>query len=260
MEEFASILAGYRLGEYSSHQTFERGGDRANILVVTTKGKYVFRYYEKRSFDYVLFEIDLLQYLVTHAYPSPAPIQNRRGRYVSMYNGKPFAFFTFLAGEHDDDTNNFRRAAEAIGKLHTLTIDYKPSHTEARDKYDPASCLAYATVNAKNIGDEIIARSRPDWLQTELGKLQLLDAMPTGACHGDCNPTNFLYQEGRVSAVLDFDQANYIYLIYDVASLIYWWTWPDKGQIDFGKSRLLLEAYERVRVLNRLEEFIFTTC
>lgn len=78
--------------------------------------------------------------------------------------------------------------------------------------------------------------------------------MPKGVCHGDCNPTNFLYVHGHVSAVLDFDQSSYTSLLYDLASLLYWWAWPARGRLDFGKSRLLLEAYESARRLDQQEK------
>lgn len=253
-EELISLLADYDLGQYQDHKPFEQGADQTNILVVTTKGKYAFRYYEKRSANYVLFEIDLLQYLARHSYPCPGPLKNGQGGYMGVYNHKPFAFFAFLEGEHTNDEDNFKEAARVIGKLHTITRSYEPNHAETRDKYDPASCLAYATANAHKIKAKTNARSRLDWLKGELSKLQLPDTLPKGACHGDCNPTNFLYLHGRVSAVLDFDQSSYTYLLYDVASLIYWWTWPGKDEINFSKSRSLLEAYENVRTLYQREK------
>jgi homoserine kinase type II len=251
-EELIGLLADYDLGYYQDHQPFEQGGDQTNICVRTTTGKYAFRYYEKRSVNYVLFEIDLLQYLARHTYPCPVPLQNGRGGYLGMYHHKPFAFFTFLEGEHTNDEGNEKEAAKAIGTLHTRTRGYEPGHADARDT--PASCLAYATASAQKIKDKTDAKARLDWLKGELRQIQLPDGLPKGACHGDCNPTNFLYMHGRVSAILDFDQASYTSLLSDVANLIYWWTWPAKGEMDFSQSRSLLEAYETVRPLDQLEK------
>lgn len=251
-EELRRLLANYNLGQYQNHQPFEQGADQTNMLVMTTTGKYAFRYYEKRSLNYVLFEIDLLQYLVRCSYPCPAPLKNIQGGYLGVYHHKPFAFFTFLEGEHTNDKGNVKEAAKMIGQLHTLTRGYEPSHADARDT--PASCLAYATANAQKIKAKTDAKARLDWLKGELRQLQLPDGLPKGACHGDCNPTNFLSMHGRVSALLDFDQASYTFLLSDVANLIYWWTWPAKGEMDFSQSRSLLEAYETARPLDQLEK------
>jgi Ser/Thr protein kinase RdoA (MazF antagonist) len=71
-----------------------------------------------------------------------------------------------------------------------------------------------------------------------------------GVCHCDSNPSNFLYTDGKLSAVLDFDQASYTWLLYDVAQMIYWWTWPKKGDIQLDKSSDLVAHYETVRKLS----------
>src|SRR5262249_43806257 len=69
----------------------------------------------------------------------------------------------------------------------------------------------------------------------------------------DSNRSNFLYKDDKLSAVLDFDQASYTWLLYDVAQLIYWWTWPDKGNINLEQSRDLVAQYETVRQLSEYE-------
>ena len=88
-ELLASILSGYDLGEYVGSKGFDRGADQTNMQIATSSGKFAFRYYEKRPEDYVQFEIDILQFLGSHSYPSPAPIQRRDGSYFGIYNGKP---------------------------------------------------------------------------------------------------------------------------------------------------------------------------
>jgi len=102
-DELVNLLDEYDLGDYEDHKPFDRGGDQTNYLVETTKGKYVFRYYEKRSMDYVLFEMELLHYLTRNSYPCPAPIKNERGEYAGSYREKPYALFTFIEGEHKND-------------------------------------------------------------------------------------------------------------------------------------------------------------
>jgi homoserine kinase type II len=60
-DELRLLLADYDLGEYVSHKSFEEGTDQTNLLLETSRGKYAFRYYEKRPRNYALFEIDVLK-------------------------------------------------------------------------------------------------------------------------------------------------------------------------------------------------------
>src|SRR5437868_2489400 len=105
-EELTALLACYDLGEFRSFEPFEHGEDQTNLLLVTTRDRYAFRYYEKRSADYVSFEIDLLQHLAQLSYPSPAPVPMKSGDFIGEYNEKPFALFQFLEGEHSNDATN----------------------------------------------------------------------------------------------------------------------------------------------------------
>lgn len=253
-EELKDILLHYEIGEYRSHTDFEKGADQTNILLVTSKGKYAFRYYEKRSSEYVSFEIDLLQCLMAGNYPCPAPIKNISGDYMGAYKAKPYALFTFLEGEHNDNDENYKEVAKSIGELHAITNGYKPVNSESRDGYNAASSWTYATKNAKKITPQTEAVARLAWLRSELDTLQLPITMPKGAIHGDTNPSNFLYKDGRISAVLDFDQAAYTYLIYDIANLLLWWAWPNKDELSFEKAKTIIAEYEKCRKLTQPEK------
>lgn len=244
------ILANYRLGEFVDGQGFQRGSDQTNILLTTSMGKYAFRYYEKRPEQYVRFEIDLLRFLGDRSYPCPAPIPRRDGSYAGAYNGKPYAIFTLLDGEHDDNVDHYRLVAPALAQLHNLTLGHRPTYVEARTLYGAAYAWSCGEANAARIADPIEAQARSRWFKGELATVRLPDDLPKGVCHCDPNPSNVLYKDGKLSAVLDFDQASYTWLLYDVAQLIYWWTWPNKGAIQLDRSRDLVAQYETVRTLS----------
>lgn len=249
-DELRAILSSYELGEYIDSQGFDRGADQTNIQVTTSNGTYAFRYYEKRPEDYVRFEIDLLHFLGDNSYPCPAPIQLRDGNYFGLHKSKPYAMFTLLEGEHDDSTENYRLVAPALAWLNNLTLGHKPVYSEARAQYGPEYAWSWAEANAKNIADQGEAHERLTWFRGELDTLHLPTDLPQGVCHCDSNTSNFLYTDGKLSAVLDFDQAAYTWLLYDVAQMIYWWTWPNKGDIQLEESRDLVAQYETIRKLS----------
>ena len=47
-EDFENILSKYNIGKYKSFKNFKFGWCQTNILLQTTKGKYVLKYYENR--------------------------------------------------------------------------------------------------------------------------------------------------------------------------------------------------------------------
>jgi Ser/Thr protein kinase RdoA (MazF antagonist) len=137
--------------------------------------------------------------------------------------------------------------------LHTLSIGFKPVYAHVRASYDPHYALACAATHAR-LMDPAVAAPRQEWLRTELAQIALPTTVPKGAIHGDLNPSNFLFRKGRLTAVLDFDQSSYTYLLHDVAQLVYWWAWADPDRLDWNRASQLLEAYEMKRELSEDEK------
>jgi homoserine kinase type II len=246
-DDFIELLTQYNMGDYASFKPFVQGTDQTNLLLATTRREVVLRYYEKRTVDYASFEIELLHYLGENSYPCAVPIAKKDGGFIGTYRKKPFVLFELLPGEHSDDLENYLQVAEIIAKLHALTLGFRPNDGLSRPTYSPEYCWSCAQKSAKRMKLGIAALERMGWMKKELDSLELPDCLPRGTCHGDLNPSNFLYEGGKLSGVLDFDQASYTWLLYDVGQLIYWWTWPNTDDIDFDRSRKLIGHYEEQR-------------
>jgi homoserine kinase type II len=129
-KDLPKILANYDLGEYRSFKTFANGAGQTTLLLETSTGKFVLRYYENRPFKHVLFEVQLFSYLHDKNFPVPVVITNRSGEFYSVYNEKPYIIIEFIEGEHGKNPNDFFDSAEAaevvktVAQLHNLTKDY----------------------------------------------------------------------------------------------------------------------------------------
>lgn len=252
-EDLSKILLSYNLGKLKRIKPLKLGAVQTNLLLETTKDKFVFRYYENRQEKYALFEVTILQYLSSNSYPCPAPIKDIHGNLVGEYENKPFAIFEFMKGEHRKSVNP-KLIAQAIGKLHKITIGYKPKYFEVRDTYDQKSCWKNANSNTKKIKSKYEAKERLQWLNAELGKLRFSNNLPRGVCHCDTHPSNFLYKNEKLVAVLDFDDASYISPLYDIANMIYFWAWPHKEKLNFEAARTILKEYSKSRKLTKTEK------
>jgi hypothetical protein len=58
--ELIDILSNYNLGEYKEAKAFAQGTVQTNLLLVTDKGKFAFRYYQNRTREAVSFENKLI--------------------------------------------------------------------------------------------------------------------------------------------------------------------------------------------------------
>jgi homoserine kinase len=253
--DLVKILSNYNLGEYKNVTPFTGGTVQTNLLMETTKGKFVFRYYENRSKDSVLFESNLMKYLKDRKYPCPAPFRNKKGKFVTIYNKKPCVFFEFIAGQHIEtpDENQKKQIIKKVAQLQNLTRNYKPFNKKYRWNYSIELCRNLAQKEARKI-DTVNSMEKLKWLENELLKLNLPKSLPKGICHCDFHFSNVLFKNNEFNALLDFDDANYTFLMFDLVSLIDSWAWPHNKTLNFKELRKILTEYTNYRSLNSNEK------
>lgn len=264
--DFTKILSDYDLGEYKNSRPFTTGAVQTNFLLQTTKGKFVFRYYENRSENSVLFESDLIKYLNDKKYPCPAQFKNKHRKFVCTYRGKPFIIFEFVEGKHlkNPNENQKKELVIKVAGLQNITKNHKPKNTKFRLNYNIENCNNLARKEAEKI-NTANAREKLKWFEAELPKLELPKSLPRGVCHCDFHFSNVLFKNSKFNALIDFDDANYTFLVYDLAALINpfiksfeWnnWTKFKKGEsvFDFGEARKIVSEYMKYRPLNKNEK------
>lgn len=255
-EDLKNILSEYDCGEYKGFQNFAQGAAQTTLLLITTKGKFVLKYYENRSEKWILFEINLFNYLKSKNYPIPRIIKNLKGKFFGKHKNKSYVIIEYLDGKHTKNPNeSFSRkesvrVAEIIAKLHNLTLNYNPFYFKYRPENTPEHCWKnYFKFSERRRNSE-----REDWLKAELDKLILPKTLPRGLCHADVNHGNFLFKKDRIVAVLDFDMSFRTFCVYDVANLIYWWAWPPNKGFILERAKYIVKRYSKFRNLNNLEK------
>lgn len=262
-----AILARYDLGRLQEIVPLTAGTVQTNLLLQTTEGKVVLRWYKQnRTLEAVRFEVDLINYLSAHAYPCPAVVRDQRGDFLGVYRARPYVIFAFVEGVHIEQPTaaQQRELIEKVAALQLLTEGYHPADVEQRWNYDVAFCERMATEIATRLGTPN-AQAKLAWVRQTLAELALPTAHPKGICHGDFHFSNVLFNDGRFHALLDFDDANYTYLTFDLVSLIephlfrfQWDSWqgvqPGDACFDFTRAREILAIYQGVRPLSALEK------
>lgn len=264
--DFEQILMNYNLGLYKASKPISEGTVQTNFLLQTTKGKFVFRYYENRSKESALFETDLIRYLKEKNYPCPAPMKNKHEELVDVFNGKPYVIFEFMEGSPIENPSESQKnqLIKMVAELQNVTKNHKPSYTDFRWNYSVELCRELARKEAEKLNTEN-SKAKLEWYEYELSKIELPESLPRGICHCDFHFSNVLFKNGKFNALIDFDDANYTYLTYDLAALIdpfkptfTWDTWSNFGKdenvFNFEGARKIVSKYVRYRPLNNNEK------
>ena len=89
----------YSLGKIINYEEIKEGIENSNYFIKTEKGKFILTLYEKRVEEKDLpFFIGLMKNLYDKKFPSPKPIINKNGNYISEILGKKAAVVSFLDG------------------------------------------------------------------------------------------------------------------------------------------------------------------
>lgn len=265
-KELAEIISNYNLGEYRNSEPISKGTVQTNYLLETTIGKYVFRYYENRSIGSVLFEADLISFLNSKSYPCPVIYKNQRGDYVGDYKEKPYAISKFIEGEFivNPSDDQKKQLIQKVAELQNITKNFIPKNLNDRWNYSIELCKELAVKETERINTEN-ANQKLKWIEEELSSLDLPETLPKGICHCDFHFSNVIFRDGEFKALIDFDDANYTYLTYDLATLINpfissltWNTWSKfKGEQNvfyFVETKKILLEYMKHRALSNNEK------
>ncbi|MCJ8006051.1 homoserine kinase [Lederbergia wuyishanensis] len=251
------LFSNYTLGNYISSKPFTNGTVQTNIKVQTTEGHFVFRYYENRSIQSVLFETNFLNYLKNHNFPCPKPFLDRDGSFVGKYKQKPYVVFEYMEGEHLKAPNEHQQAQliKLAAELHNISKSYQPLYREARLNYNIETCRNLGHQQSERLNTKN-AEQKCLWLENELKQLIFPEELPKGICHSDFHFTNILYKDDKCSALLDFDDANYTYLLFDLVVLVEYWAWRHDVEqyLNFIEAKKIISEYTKYRPLDTIEK------
>jgi homoserine kinase type II len=254
-QDIAVMLAEYDLGALITFRPFETGMVQSNLFIETTRGAFVLRYYENRPPDHARHEMNLLQYLSGKDFPCPQPMRNRHGRLVGLYQEKPFALISYLPGKHIGleqlDWRQLAALIEKIAILHKLTRHYRPRGKPAYS-YN-VTCYRQEARRRAALSKTASGRNKLAWVEAQLDALVLPQSLPKGVCHCDFCFTNILWEGRHFVRLIDFDDADRTYLLYDLWNMIDWFLWPRNGELDFTAASRILCEYAKHRAFTSAE-------
>ncbi|MDQ2963629.1 MAG: phosphotransferase, partial [Pseudomonadota bacterium] len=180
---------------------------------------------------------------------APAPEPDRSGALFSFLNGKPAGLVARLAGAPVErpDVAHCAAVGRALGELHVATKQYRGRLANRRGS---AWCRQAARVVRPLLSAEQDALLS-DELKRQAGFAKA--RLPRGAIHGDLFCDNVLFEDGRVSGIIDFGFAATDAFAYDLAITVNdWCVWQEgdcEGALDTERVRALVGAYDAVRSL-----------
>jgi homoserine kinase type II len=246
--DLAQWLRNYSLGELRASEPIQAGIENTNYFVTTTQGRYVLTLFERLPAEELPFYLQLMAHLARHGIPCPAPIADLSDRYLGVLNGKPAALVTRLAGRSLEDPHPAHCAelGALLARMHLAGRSYSAFLENPRG---PKWWRLAARAVAPFLDD-----AKRKLLETELAYQaeQRFPDLPRGPVHADLFRDNTLWEDGRISGVVDFYFAGVDCFLYDVAVCANDWCLDGAG-LQAERLGALLGAYDAVRTLTAHE-------
>jgi len=240
--QLATWLTTFSVGAPVGLEPIAAGIENTNYFVTTTQGRYVLTLFERLPAAQLPFYLGLMAHLARHGIPCPAPIADLSDRYLSELNGKPAALVTRLPGASVDRANAGHCAAlgALLGRMHLAGRSY------AGYLENPRGIKWWRSAAAEV--RPLLDRPRQELLDEELRyqSQHRFPDLPRGPVHADLFRDNVLFEEGRLSGVIDFYFAGVDCLLYDVAVCANDWCLADPEtdpRLDPQRTSALLDAY-----------------
>lgn len=244
--QLADWLKGYSVGAASAFEPVAAGIENTNYFVTTAQGRYVLTLFERLPAGELPFYLGLMAHLARHGIPCPAPIADFADRYLSELNGKPAALVTRLPGASIE-----RPGAAECAELGALL---------ARMHLAGRSYRGFLENPRGPKWWRLAARAVRPFLDAERGRLldeelrfqsrHRFPELPRGPVHADLFRDNALFENGRISGVIDFYFAGVDCLLFDLAVCANDWCLVDAGRdarLDGSRTCALLAAYAALR-------------
>ncbi len=246
------MLQNYEAGELLSFSGIEAGMENSNYRLETTKGQYILTLYETLAEVDITAIIQLMRRLNDEGYPAPSAIAAKDNRILHRLRRKPAALFHCLPGA--SVTMPTASQCYIVGRhlalLHQISprLDYRRNNDR-----DLQGCRrlfqkiqsALTQEQAQLIQAELV-------FQTACQQPRL----PAGVVHADLFRDNVLFQQNKLTAVLDFYTACQDVFILDLAIAANDWC-VAQGQWRSDLMRAMIAGYQSRRTLTRQEKALW---
>jgi len=252
-KKLKEFFLNYSLGELLNYKEIKEGIENTNYFIQTEKGKFILTLYEKRVEEKDLpFFISLMKNLYDKKFPSPQPIINNNGNYISEISKKKSAVVSFLEGNAKKilNPNDCYEVGINTAKLHLITKDLtgkrenKLSINSWRKIYNKVKkdCSKIhpnlPTVIEKNL--DIIEKKWPK-------------NIPSGIIHADLFPDNIFFKNNKLSGIIDFYFSCNDYYAFEIAICLNALCFEGENQnlsFNVTKAKKFIDGYSSIRKLS----------
>tara|TARA_Y100000590_G_scaffold214115_1_gene242693 strand:+ start:183 stop:1151 length:969 start_codon:yes stop_codon:yes gene_type:complete len=247
----------YNLGKLLNYKEIREGIENTNYFINTEKGKFILTLYEKRVDEKDLpFFISLMKNLFDKNFPSPQPIINKNGNYISEISGKKAAVVSFLEGNAKKVLNpeNCYHVGINTAKLHLIT---KNLSGKRQNKLSIDSWRKIYNKVKKDCSK--IHQNLPNIIEKNLDIIEKKwpKNIPSGIIHADLFPDNIFFKGNELSGIIDYYFSCNDFYAFEIAICLNALCFEGRNEnlsFNVTKAKKFIDGYSSLRKLSEEEK------
>jgi len=237
--QIKQIIENYELGGLQNYEELSPGYANRNYRVETSSGVILLRWVLEKNIQDIQKELDLLLGLKSVKFPTAYPISKKDGKHITELSVGFVVLYDFIQGQHPDlGTAQAHSIGEALGKL---SVFKPPKDFKRANTINLEGCI--------NLAQELDAAASPipDIFryfknQTEFFKTHVDIGLPKGLIHADIFPDNTIFDGENLKAIIDFEEACWDELIFDLSMAINGFCFP-KNKLSYNFLESIINGY-----------------
>ena len=255
--DLQEFLSKYDIGKLIDYKGIKEGIENTNYFIQSEKGKFILTVYEKRVQEKDLpFFMGLMRNLCDKNFPSPEPIINKNGNYITEIVKKKAALVSFLEGSSKEKLSpgNCYEIGIQTAKLHSITQNLS---LKRKNRLSVNSWRKMYTRVKKNCSkihpnlDKIIEKNL-DKIEKNWPK-----NIPAGIIHADLFSDNIFFQKDKVTGIIDFYFSCNDFLAFEIAICINALCFEGKKQnlsFNVTKAKKFIDGYNSIKKISTNEK------
>ena len=248
--ELKEFFSKYDLGTLINHKEIKEGIENTNYFIETEKDKFILTLYEKRVEEKDLpFFISLMRNLFDKNFPSPEPIINKNGNYISEISGKKAAVVSFLKGEAKKNLNPTECYEVGINtaKLHLITKKLTGKRENKLSINSWRKIYNKIKKDCSKIHPSLALVIEKNWPNN----------IPSGIIHADLFPDNIFFKNNNLSGIIDYYFSCNDFYAFEIAICLNALCFEGKNEnlsFNVTKAKKFIDGYSSIRKLSEDEK------
>lgn len=255
------IFQKYDLGEIKKVEPLVTSGNIAYVIK-SDSGKYLLRLSpfgpRWRSKEEIAAELELIDCLLTHNFPVPKPITMKNGKRIIFWKNHFGYLREFFEGEFKSNPTlkEIKKFGKLMGCFHNLVQNYETKNKKEHI-WDLEETKKRFQQN-KNIILKSNFKKKKEFVKRfdkEISLLNFPKDLPSGTVHEDLGKRHVLWQEDKITGLIDFDRYYHGRLVLDLGQACRGWCFVN-GWTRWDKKNFqaLIAGYQSKRKLTRIEK------